>query len=88
MKIRVSIKPSIHVSRSIIYKITNEKVKSYRIVDKAIMNSYGVPGPFMKGRGKYQELTKLLEDYSTKTGKHYLKPCTLMRSGEFLKIKG
>ena len=63
-------------------------VKSYRIIDKAIVNSYAVPGPFMKGRRIYPEWVELLEKFHVETGIQYLKPCELMKSGEFLNFKG
>ena len=32
----------------------------------------------------YEELSKLLEEYSEKLDKPYLKPCELLKSGKFV----
>jgi len=62
-------------------------VKNYRLIDKAMLNGYGTPGPFMSGRRKHKEWVKLLEDYSTQSGIDYLKPCELMKSGDFYNFR-
>lgn len=62
-------------------------VSGYKIIDDAIVAGYHMPGPFMMGKKKYAEYSKLLEDVAEKTGKKYLKPCDLMKSGEFLRMR-
>ena len=46
-----------------------------------------MPGPFSAGKSNYQNWSKLLEKLAEVTGKHYLKPCELMKSGKFLKMR-
>jgi len=58
-------------------------VKSYRVIDKAMMKGYNSFGPFT-ARKKYIEMSKLLENLAEETGIKYFKPCELMKSGEFL----
>ena len=62
-------------------------VKNYRLIDKAMLNGYGTPGPFMYGRRKHQEWVKLLEDYNEQSGIEYLKPCELMKAGNFYNFR-
>jgi len=45
------------------------------------------PGPFGAGKNKYGEWSELLEKLAAETGKEYLKPCKLMKSGEFVKMR-
>jgi enoyl-CoA hydratase/3-hydroxyacyl-CoA dehydrogenase len=61
-------------------------VKSYRIIDKAMMKGYNSFGPFT-ARNKYEELCKVLEDLAEETGIKYFKPCKLMKSGDFLNYR-
>jgi hypothetical protein len=46
-----------------------------------------MPGPFGPGKRNYQKWSELLEDFVEKTGKQYFKPCKLMTSGGFLKMR-
>jgi enoyl-CoA hydratase/3-hydroxyacyl-CoA dehydrogenase len=62
-------------------------VSGYKVVDDAMMASFKMPGPFMLGKRKYAEYSKLLEEIVDKSGKEYLRPCDLMKSGEFLKMR-
>ena len=62
-------------------------VSGYKVVDDALMGSFHMPGPFMLGKRKYAEYSKLLEDIAEKSGKEYLRPCELMKSGAFLKMR-
>jgi enoyl-CoA hydratase/3-hydroxyacyl-CoA dehydrogenase len=62
-------------------------VKKYKIIDKAISIGYRMPGPFIMNKRNYEKLSIKLEETAKLTGKNYLKPCNLMKSGEFLKMR-
>ena len=62
-------------------------VKGYRVIDKAVSIGYRMPGPFIMGKRNYKQLSSKLEEISEITGISYLKPCSLMKSGEFLKMR-
>ncbi|MFW9821545.1 MAG: 3-hydroxyacyl-CoA dehydrogenase NAD-binding domain-containing protein [Candidatus Thorarchaeota archaeon] len=62
-------------------------VKGYRVIDKAVSIGYSIPGPFSLGKRNYKQLSNKLEEASQHTGLTYLKPCSLMKSGEFLKMR-
>lgn len=62
-------------------------VKGYRVIDKAVSIGYRMPGPFIMGKRNFQQLSSKLEEVSEITGIKYLKPCSLMKSGEFLRMR-
>ena len=62
-------------------------VNSYKTIDDTILAGMDMPGPFSAGKRKYIEWTKLLEKFSEESGIQYIKPCKLMSSGAFLKMK-
>ena len=62
-------------------------VSGYKIIDKANMAGMNVPGPFGIGKNDWEQSVKLLEDIAEKTEKSYLNPCTLLKNGEFLKMR-
>jgi enoyl-CoA hydratase/3-hydroxyacyl-CoA dehydrogenase len=62
-------------------------VKNYKIIDKAVTVGYRMPGPFSMNKRNYKRLSKKLEEAAKLTGKSYLKPCELMKSGEFLPMR-
>jgi enoyl-CoA hydratase/3-hydroxyacyl-CoA dehydrogenase len=69
-------------------RLLEEKiVPNYKMIDIAMNTGLGTPGPFTPGRKKYQEWCKLLEDFAKESGKSYVKPCDLMKSGAFLKMR-
>jgi enoyl-CoA hydratase/3-hydroxyacyl-CoA dehydrogenase len=69
-------------------KLLEEKVVSgYNIIDEVMLKGTSMPGPFSAGKKNYKTWSKLLEDISDKTGKKYLKPCNLMKSGDFIKMR-
>jgi enoyl-CoA hydratase/3-hydroxyacyl-CoA dehydrogenase len=69
-------------------KLLEDKVVSgYKIIDEVMVKGTSMPGPFSAGKNNYKTWSKLLEDISEKTGKKYLKPCDLMKSGDFIKIR-
>ncbi|MBN1800861.1 MAG: 3-hydroxyacyl-CoA dehydrogenase family protein [Candidatus Lokiarchaeota archaeon] len=68
-------------------KVLEEKiVKTTREVDIAIYEGYHMPGPFSNGIKKYRIFSAMLEELSKKTGYKYLKPCKLLKTGEFQQI--
>jgi len=62
-------------------------VSGYKTIDDAILGGLGIPGPFVPGKRNYQRWAKILEELAEKSGKDYLKPCELMKSGGFLKFR-
>ena len=62
-------------------------VSGYKIIDDTMLAGMDMPGPFGAGKRKYKEWIKLLEDFVEKSGIAYLKPCDLMKSGGFIKMR-
>jgi enoyl-CoA hydratase/3-hydroxyacyl-CoA dehydrogenase len=62
-------------------------VSNYKTIDKAISSGYRSPGPFSMGKKNYKQLVTKLDKLAELTGREYLKPCELMRSGGFLDMK-
>ncbi len=62
-------------------------VSNYKIIDKAISTGYRSPGPFAMGKKNYKQLVMKLDEFVELTGRNYLKPCKLMRSGGFLDMR-
>ncbi len=62
-------------------------VSGWKVIDDANMAGMNTPGPFGAGKNNYEKWTKKLEEFAEKSGKEYLKPCELMRSGKFIKMK-
>jgi enoyl-CoA hydratase/3-hydroxyacyl-CoA dehydrogenase len=62
-------------------------VSGYKIIDNVMITGTSMPGPFSAGIRNYNKWSKLLEDIAEKTRKNYLKPCELMKSGDFVKMK-
>ena len=61
-------------------------VSGYEIIDDVNLAGYMNPGPFLPGQKNYERWSKLLEDFAEKSGKSYVKPCKLMKSGGFLRM--
>ena len=59
-------------------------VDSWKVIDEAILAGMNFPGPMKYATEHYEELSKLLEEYSEKLDKPYLKPCELLKSGKFV----
>ena len=69
-------------------RILEEGIASgFKIIDDANMAGMNSPGPFAAGKKNFEKWSKLLEDLADKTGKNYLRPCNLMKSGEFVKMR-
>jgi len=62
-------------------------VSNYKMIDDTMMAGMDTPGPFGAGKRNYKKWTKLLDDFVSRSGLKYLKPCSLMRTGEFIKMK-
>lgn len=62
-------------------------VSNYKTIDKAVSTGYRSPGPFSMGKKNYKQLVVKLDELAELTGKKYLKPCKLMRSGGFLDMR-
>jgi len=62
-------------------------VSHYEVIDEALYSGYHTPGPFSLGKDKYKEWSELLEKLAEETGKDYFKPCELMKSGGFMKMR-
>ncbi|MFW9827658.1 MAG: 3-hydroxyacyl-CoA dehydrogenase family protein [Candidatus Thorarchaeota archaeon] len=69
-------------------KLLKERIVSgYKIIDDLMLKGTNMPGPFSVGKSNFEKWSKLLEDIAEKTGKNYLRPCKLMKSGEFVKMR-
>ena len=62
-------------------------VSGYKVIDDTMLAGMSMPGPFGAGKRNYEKWSKLLEDFVNKSGKEYFKPCELMKSGKFLKMR-
>ncbi|MFW9902476.1 MAG: 3-hydroxyacyl-CoA dehydrogenase NAD-binding domain-containing protein [Candidatus Thorarchaeota archaeon] len=69
-------------------RILEEGIASgFKIIDDANMAGMNSPGPFAAGKKNFEKWSGILEELANKTGKDYLKPCNLMKSGEFVKMR-
>ncbi len=59
----------------------------FKVIDEANMAGMNTPGPFGAGKKNWEKWSKMLEDLAAETGKDYLKPCALMKSGGFVKMR-
>jgi enoyl-CoA hydratase/3-hydroxyacyl-CoA dehydrogenase len=62
-------------------------IKSYKLIDNVLLKGTFVKGPFLQGKKKYKEWSKMLHELAERTGKSYLNPCKMMESGRFLSYK-
>ena len=51
------------------------------------MAGMNTPGPFSAGKSNFEKWAGLLEKLADETGKEYLRPCELMKSGGFVKMR-
>ncbi len=58
--------------------------KSWKVIDKAIMAGMNFSGPMKSATKNYRLMAEILEEYSTKLNKPYLKPTELLKSGKFI----
>ena len=62
-------------------------VSGYKIIEQIMLKGTNMPGPFSAGKNNFEKWSKMLENIAEKTGKDYLKPCKLMKSGDFVKLR-
>ena len=69
-------------------RLLDEKVVTgFKIIDDSNMAGMNTPGPFGGGKKQFEKWSKILEDLADKTGKDYLRPCELMKSGGFVSMR-
>ncbi len=69
-------------------KLLEENIVSgYKIIDDVMLAGTSMPGPFGPGKRNYEKWSKMLEDFVEISDKKYLKPCDLMKSGGFIKMR-
>ncbi len=61
--------------------------KGFSVIDKANMAGMNVPGPFGAGKKQYEKWIGLLDKFVEESGIQYFKPCELMKSGGFVKMR-
>lgn len=62
-------------------------VSGYKIIDDTMILGMNLPGAFLPGKRNYEKWTHLLEDFVNDSGIEYLKPCNLMKTGDFIKMR-
>ncbi len=69
-------------------RLLEEKVVTgFKVIDEANMAGMNTPGPFAAGKKQFEKWAKILEELAEKTGKEYLKPCELMKTGGFVSMR-
>jgi len=69
-------------------RLLEEKVVTgFKVIDDANMAGMNTPGPFGGGKNQYEKWANLLNELADKTGKDYFRPCDLMKSGDFVKMR-
>jgi len=69
-------------------RLLEEKIVSgYKIIDDTMLAGMDMPGPFGAGKRNYEKWSLMLEDLAETTQINYLKPCEMMKSGAFLKLR-
>ena len=69
-------------------RLLEEKVVAgFKVIDDSNMAGMNTPGPFGGGKKQFEKWSKLLEDLADKTGKEYLRPCELMKTGGFVTMR-
>jgi len=69
-------------------RILEEGVASgFKTIDDANMAGMNTPGPFGWGKRNAETAVKMLNEFVEKTGIEYLKPCELLKSGGFKKMR-
>jgi enoyl-CoA hydratase/3-hydroxyacyl-CoA dehydrogenase len=62
-------------------------IKGYKVIDDTMLAGMDMPGPFGPGKNNYERWSTLLEEIVEMTGIAYYKPCEMMKTGSFLKLK-
>jgi len=69
-------------------RLLEEKIVSgYKIIDDTMLAGMDMPGPFGAGKRNYEKWSLMLEELAEKTQINYFKPCDMMKSGAFLKLR-
>jgi len=69
-------------------RLLEEKIVSgYKIIDDTMLAGMDMPGPFGAGKKNYEKWTIMLEELVEMTQINYFKPCDMMKSGAFLKLR-
>ncbi|TFG16547.1 MAG: 3-hydroxyacyl-CoA dehydrogenase family protein [Promethearchaeota archaeon] len=69
-------------------KILEERIVSgYKIIDDVMLAGTSMPGPFSPGKRNYEKWSEMLGEFVEISGKTYLTPCELMKSGKFIPMK-
>jgi enoyl-CoA hydratase/3-hydroxyacyl-CoA dehydrogenase len=69
-------------------RLLEEKIVSgYKVIDDTMLAGMDMPGPFGVGKKNYEKWSQMLDDLSEFTGIAYFRPCNLMKSGNFLKMR-
>ncbi|MBY8979136.1 MAG: 3-hydroxyacyl-CoA dehydrogenase family protein [Candidatus Lokiarchaeota archaeon] len=69
-------------------RLLEEKIVSgYKIIDDTMLAGMDMPGPFGAGKRNYEKWSLMLEDLAETTQINYFKPCDMMKSGAFLKLR-
>ena len=69
-------------------RILEEGVASgFKTVDDANMAGMNTPGPFGWGKRNAEKAVEILNEFVDKTGIEYLRPCELLKSGGFKKMR-
>ncbi len=69
-------------------RLLEEKIVSgYKIIDDTMLAGMDMPGPFGAGKRNYEKWSLMLEELSEMTQINYFKPCDMMKSGAFLKLR-
>ena len=62
-------------------------VSGYKMIDETMVKTMQMPGPFGAGKRNYEKWSKLLNEFADKTGWGYFRPCELMKTGGFVKMR-
>jgi len=69
-------------------RLLEEKIVSgYKIIDDTMLAGMDMPGPFGAGKKNYEKWALMLEELAEMTQINYFKPCDMMKSGAFLKLR-
>jgi len=69
-------------------RLLEEKIVSgYKIIDDTMLAGMDMPGPFGAGKRNYEKWSLMLEELTETTQINYFKPCDMMKSGAFLKLR-
>lgn len=62
-------------------------VNGYKVIDDTMLAGMDMPGPFGAGKNNYEKWSLILEELVKTTKINYYKPCEMMKTGAFLKLK-